>query len=615
MKKVIHLLTARIRLSAIGQGTWAIVTAISLNSLLVPIALSQEPKASEVQNPMHQQALLALEDIAAESKAYDDKVLQIQVQAQVADMLWSIEPERAKDLISSAFDSVDTLKEDIVKRYHLRSEIVAVACRHDPEYASKLIARIDNKSDENRELLSRESIEKISERGALYVEMAYNLLNEGDQKRAIDLAKRSLTEGRSARFIWFLNELRKRDPAAADGLFLDVLSILRQTSADPNDVLFFGLYLFYPGRIAVGSIDGQVIVSQGIRFSAAPDPPPNLVRPYLQTAADVLLRFSVIPGQPGFAGAVELKRFALQQLLPLFERYTPERAAALRAELARLGSPAPPDAVINFSSEPFVNVTPDVTSIGECSTTETIAEIEKLTDARERDHYLCSAAKCAIDRKQIEDARQLATRINNADLRKSLLELIAFFAAQRAIERNNLEEAEKIASSQLNQEKRAVIYFQLASAWLERSDYARANELVNAAITDAAKTEDHAQRARIYIHLAAGIARRDALRAFELTEAAVKDINAAEQFNPADNQIAFLLRTPRGASYRFVFSQGASLLSVMSPLAKSDLYRTLTLARSIRLAALRAHAVIAACRAVLAADKKPVEAKVNPTSK
>jgi hypothetical protein len=32
---------------------------------------------------------------------------------------------------------------------------------------------------------------------------------------------------------------------------------------------------------------------------------------------------------------------------------------------------------------------------------EAIAEVEKLTDARERDHYLCVAAGRAIDRKNL----------------------------------------------------------------------------------------------------------------------------------------------------------------------------------------------------------------------
>jgi hypothetical protein len=56
-------------------------------------------------------------------------------------------------------------------------------------------------------------------------------------------------------------------------------------------------------------------------------------------------------------------------------------------------------------------------------------------------------------------------------LKQASLELIGFNESRTAIKRGELDEAAKIASSQLSQDRLAVINFQLALAWFERSDF------------------------------------------------------------------------------------------------------------------------------------------------
>jgi hypothetical protein len=542
---------------------------------------------------VRQQAFSALEAILSESKNYDDQALRARLGAQVADVLWPSNPDRARDLIIGAFDDAITVKVDLSKRYSLRREIIAVARRHNPELAAKLIARLDDKSDESRDRLSRDSLERISERGAHYIDSARSLLEAGDQNRAISFARRSFAEGRSSELIWFLYNLRERDRTAADKLFLEALNVLRTGGADPNDVLFFGLYLFYPGRVAAGDLsDGIVAVSYGLNFSAAPDAQTALVRPYLQAAAEALLRFQVIPGQPGPNGSMALKRFALLQLLPLFQRYEPKLFGEISTQLTALGSyEAPTD---NSKEEETPN-------ISDPSTSETIKNIEKLNSPKERNHYFFTAAKQAVDMGDFERAKALASRLEIGDLKRATIELIGFNEARTSIKRGELDEAAKIASTKLSQERSAVIYAQLASAWLERSNYARANEEASDAVAAATRTEDRAQRARVHIYLASGWVKRDALRAFEFIEAAVKDINAAEQFDSTDDQITFKIETPL-AVQTFVLSQGVGLLSDVSQLAAVDFLRTLYLARELRPAAPRALSIIAACRVALSAN-------------
>jgi len=581
-----------------------IILGVLLTSVTAPGAWSQDRSSKEQrvhEKMVRQHALSALEAILTESKTYDDQTLRVRVGAQVADVLWPSNPARARELVIAAFRDALTLKADLPSRYALRREIIAVARRHNPDLAAELIADLDDKSEESRERLSRDSLERITERGAHYLESARELLEGGDQNRALALARRSFAEGRSSDFIWFLTSLRQNDQAAADRFFLDALVGLRSGGADPNDVLFFGLYLFYPGRVAAGDLsDGVEAVSYGLNFSAAPAVPTALARPYLQAAATALLRFQVTPGQPGAAGSVALKRFALMQLLPLFQRYEPQLVGEIGAQIAALG---PYDTTPNTSKE----TTPDIAGL---STSETVAGIEKLRSPKERNHYFFVAAKHAIDIGDFERATALASRIDEPDLKQATVELINFNQARTALKRGELDEASRIASAKLSRERSAIIYSQLASAWLERNNYVRASQEVNDAVAAATKTEDRAQRARVYIYLAEGWAKRDKLRAFELLDAAIKDINAAERFDPIDDRITFKIVTPL-ATETVVLNQGVSLLSNVSQLAGADFLRVLYLVRELRQASPRALSVIAACRAALIDNKKPIERKIQ----
>src|SRR5262249_61061598 len=121
----------------------------------------------------------------------------------------------AKGVLLDSFDDGVSLKEAASSRVGLSTEIVSLARRHDRELAADLTARIA-KSESGNEILTRESSEHITERGALYLDSARGLLKDGDQAGAVSLAQGSLVEGRSNAFLWMVFELEQRAPAPAD---------------------------------------------------------------------------------------------------------------------------------------------------------------------------------------------------------------------------------------------------------------------------------------------------------------------------------------------------------------------------------------------------------------
>jgi hypothetical protein len=586
--------------------------ALSL-CLTAGVAFSSQDReqARQSRGPVAEQAMLALADLLVEAKGYEDESLKVRVKTQVADVLWPHEADRARGLIEDAFAEAAGLKDYPGARLDLTSEIIRIATRHEPDLATRLITRRKQDSEDGPARVRRSSFDRITERGLLYLESASTLLKD-DQAKAVALARRSISEGRSDRFFQFLNQLKHRDEAAAEKLFLEALAALGGGAADPNDVLLFGMALFYPNRRSASSIgtdaNGIEIFASGLDFSAAPAPPPALLKAYLLVAADQLVLFPTPQGQ---VGAIELKRYALHKLLPVYEQYMPGQVAAIQEQLRSLG----PAAAWAPSPLEARGLRPASAIADDLSTSEVIALAEKLPDAAERDRRLFDVATRTIDQGDFEKARAVAARISFADLREPLLEMIAYRDAKRALAGNELEEAERLANSQLTEERRAVIHFELSRQWLGRGDYVRASQHINAAAVEAARTDDRAQRARLYVYLTDGLARHDAPRAFEMVEMAVKDINAAEKFNPAGESLLFVFPMPGGGSSSYGFGQHGSLVSALGMLARSDLYRTINVARSLVAPWARSAGVIAACRSVLATPRRPVEKKAEPARK
>ena len=598
---------------------WLTIIYLSNASAIIAV-VRQQPV--EGRDPKRRQALLALKDIYKESKSYDDLALRVRVKAQIADVLWQVEPDSARDMLITAFDDATALKQDPAKRRSLRSEIIRVAARRDRDLVKELIARFEaEKENESGQPPLQNSFDHSTERGSLLLDSASTLLAADDQQGAVSLARRSLSEGRAGRFLFFLTQLMGKDQTAGEKLFLDALAVLRQGPADPNDLLFYGMWMFYPNSLAVGTLGprtpggdmipraaGVEVYSYGMDFSAAQPKYPALLRPYLETSADVLARFEAIPGLAESVKEVELKRFALRQLLPLFEANLPERAEAMRAELNSLG--VPPPWAVSPKETPGKNADPRFPD--DLSTSDLITNIKKIPDELERDNIFFQQALRAYNRGDFDRARTLASEITRANSKDSLITVITYNRAQKEIERGDLDDAEKTATTQLDRVRRAEVYAQLYKAWAERGDMQRANEMITYAASEAAKVDPRDHRAQVYIYLASMVTAGDAPKAFELLEAAVGDINAAEKFDPAGSVLLFEMQSPKGSKSTMGFSRSVSLLSVIPPLAKTDLTRAINAARYLTVPEPRALAVIAACRDMLAADKKGDAKKAEP---
>ena len=551
-----------------------------------------------------QQAVLALDKLVADARDYDNCLLRGRVRLQAADLLWQLAPEKALELAELAFQ--DSKSKDLKEqeRYSLRSELLGVVRKNDRKLLATFIKRVSESETESRAPMSRQSTEHITSSGALYLDLANEMWREGDKQRATDMARRSLSEGRSPKFLHFLNELAKHDESIANNLFLDSLRLVLRESTDPNDVLYLGLYLFSPGTISFTDNNGQLIIGHGINFGAL-RPPDSLLQPYLIAAAAVLQR-ALMPGRD-LGNQLDAARFALQQLTPLFEEHLPQQAVELRSRLVQLGHVV---LASNTSSDVALPVLSEGLSVSEIS-----KRIERIPGTRVRDCLYFDAAIAALKRGDPDKSEAFRSSIAEVGLKQELLQLIALSSARKAIERGDLDEAEWIASK-LSPLGKALVYQKLASAWLKRQYVGRGIEMILSGSQMAQKMEQKAHGASVNIALASLVVSRDPVRAFELLESAAKGINSTDEFDARRDNVSLVIHKPNGSKFEQGFSLGATLVSVMSQLASADFGRCMEFARSLKADAPRSASIIAACKAVLSTNRGPrsVETGANSNS-
>ncbi len=552
---------------------------------------------------LREQAIMTLHQLLSEVKAYDQARLRIRAEAQIAELLWADEPQVARETVKEAFSETAGEEMQQSDRSKLRSEVLRVVRKHDPDLAESLIANMDDKKTGAPEKSPPGSMGEITERGALSLDAAFQLLEAGDLDRAISSATSSLDQGRSEVFLWFLRQLRLHNPSQADQLFLGAVSWMSQSSADPNDVLFLGLYLLPGTQTSAGFLNDQLIVGLRTDYRAAANAPLGLIRPYLQAASQVFLRCVINPQDSDPAagsGLALLKAYAIQQLFPLFEQFLPMQVPVLRAELASL-NPSPLATTASMSA--FQDTGPSSFFPPDLSVSEEVNKIEEVQDPGKRANLLFSRIVAAMNRADFGRARELASRIASDKLRQDLLDLIAFTQSTRATSIGELCKAEAVVGAINSKEVRAVSYSLLARGWLKRGEKAQARRINDLGSAVAAGIDNCSLRAKVYIQLASVDADMDDSRSFDLIGSAINDSNMCNDSNLSTSQIPFVLGSPSGAWTRAQSLADANLDAVISQLAKADFQRTIHLGWSIMADGVRSLALISACRTVLTSQK------------
>ena len=568
--------------------------------------------------------------LATEARSYKDLELRSRVLARAADALWDSDNTTARALFVRAWDAaeaadaagptIDTSKlpKDVPAAFviglmkmsgnDLRVDVLSLASRRDRVLGEQFLAKLKIENvrevDDTKNAIRSADVFSAPEASKKRLLVAKKLLDAGEIKAAETFAVSALAEV-NAQSIGFLSELRLKDAATADKFFADLLARTEvDPRADANTISGLSSYAFTPGFYIVFLATGGNPWMQPESPTVAPNLDAALRARFFQVAANVLLRPVPPPDQDTTSCGRRGRLKVITRLLPLFEQYMPETAAALRAQLtAKEGRNIDPsDTLLTEGIKPE-NFSAEVGDVEE--------QLGRAKSSQDRDEiYAATAAR--IGPTGNRRAREFADSIEEPQLRARIRNYVDLELIKFAIRKKDAVEVVQLAGAgELTHIERSWSYTQAARLMFE-TERERAVELLQKA-TDEAERIDAGDRDASFalLNIANQFLAVDHSRAWEVFNKTVKIANSSENFTGDDIHMpsGSMIVTKNGTRFVRLPERDFNFSRVLRALAQDDLYRSLELAKSFKYEAARAYATLASARAVL--DKPAAIAKAN----
>ncbi|HKC65833.1 MAG TPA: hypothetical protein VKB86_19475 [Pyrinomonadaceae bacterium] len=620
----------------------ALICLIALSSLLnaqtpstkdatpIKAAASKKASASRAEvDPLAEQrritALSLLKSLADEAKGYRDQTLRARVLARAADALWDSEQDSARTLFKSAWDAAEEadaeaarkMEEEIRRQQqasgsaavtpppNIRNEVLRLASKRDRALGEEFL----KKMEEARE---RETATNSLDRGpwvskptqAQRLNLATQLVQDGDTEHALQYADPALTSI-TIDTINFLSALREKDAAAADKRFAALLQLAAiDPQSDANTVSGLSSYVFTPFLYVTFDKDGGSHQRATRRGGSAtpPDLPVELRKAFFQVAAQVLLRPLAPPDQDTTSSGRIGKYLIIKRLLPLFERYAPDRFAELGTVMTALSTDVPDGMRTGENRAVTRGITPEDNTRDRMEGLQD--RIDRAKSSAERDSIYADMASALAGTGDAR-ARDLVNKIEDSDLRRQTRAYVDYEYLTNALQKKDVQEALRIARSGELTHIQRVWGFTQAARYLLKEERARAIDILEEATAEARRIDaSDADRPRAFIAITSVLMEADPARAWDLISEAVKAANSAEDFTGDDGRMSAILRYKNGLLVTNSSAQDFDLLGIFRALAKYDLNRAIDAAKNFTAEAPRANATLAIASAVLEEKQK-----------
>src|SRR2546423_15080736 len=574
-------------------------------------------------------AISLVNALADEARTFRDPLLRARVQARAADGLWAPDKERARALFRRAWDAAEAADRenerltDDERRSRaaargstaardtpsMRREVVGLAAKRDRALGEELLAKLDESRKEDTEATSAAPATPNAEQRinpdnpppamAQRLSLAQQLLDDGDTERAMQFADPALypvnTFGMNV-----LNTLREKNAQAADQRFASLLSRAAfDPLADANSISLLASYVFTPFLYVTVRPDGNSHTRRWRADNSPPaDLPPVLRESFLTTAAQILLRPLSPPDQDHSSSGRIGAYVVTTRLLPLFDRYAPDKSAALRARQSLLAQDTPEQN--RRPDDPLLTrgIVPEDPNRDKVQ--DFLDRIGNAKTDAERDRLYFQAAMSALERDP-ERARELANKIEDTDTRRQMIAYIAFALVESAVRDKRAEDALRLArSDELTTVQRAWAFTE-AARLLAKAQPGRAAQAPDAAAAESRRIDDSSpDRVRALVAVATQLVALDTARAWELMNDVVKSANALAEFSGEDGGLTVRVEFKGGGAMTQNFNvESFDLTGVFTALARADFDRAPALARTIKGESPRSVATLAVARSVL----------------
>ena len=481
-------------------------------------APAQRAEPRKVDKELERKASALLDEVLDEGQGLKLPENRIRLQMTAAELLWPRDKARARDIFRAAMNNLaaamSAITPDDPQYYNLinapaqlRQQMLQMVAPRDPKLALDFLRATRQPPPEQPGTNYRQPDPEL----ALELSLAEQIA-AADPQQALQLAEETLSKGLSYNLGNVVEQLRRKNPEAADRLATEIVQRLR-TADFASDYMAANVasYLLQTTRAEAAQGDGKNIAS-------LPNPRQLHVadetrRDLINTMVRAVLNPTVVQRQSGNLYSLVS---ALQQALPEVERYAPAQAATLRRRLTEYEQAVNPQAALWRQYQPLLNTGP----------LDALLEAAASAPPEMRGQLYQAAAWRAFNEGGVERARDIInTHVENRQQRTQMLRELEQRVLWDAAQRGDVEQAARLLERITNVGERVNVTLNLARVAAEKGQTQTAQQLVDDAanlLSGRAQTADQfsgqLQIAQAYVPLAPA-------RAFELVEARVGQLN------------------------------------------------------------------------------------------
>jgi tetratricopeptide (TPR) repeat protein len=535
-------------------------------------------------------ALSALEKEIGRADTYGKPGARVRVLTLAADVLWGFDEARARKLLRASYS--ETFKPEFKKSdetdaasavrltemiQSTRADILAVAQRHDPALVE--------------ELMNSAVKEKPEDKGRLSALHNEPLLfgSSSAQKRSMARLAASLATTQPAQAVnYALDSLGYGVPLELQQVFKSLIA----ADAGKAHELFVKASAMYQIDPSLNLYD-PLILSSYLKLIPQPERDVRGVRTFLDAAFTklMLLRERTLASEQG-GGPVTTQIFSvLNDLLPFYRHYWPEKAGEVAASIQQLRQEVSPEEVKTQELFPTEASRNDVESI--------LARAEAERSPDNRDALYFQAALSLAKSHDYERAAEVAERARDGELKDAILQYILRSRAEDLISKGRLNEAFKAIEKIDDPAGRADVTVLLVAAARKKGDLVRAREVLEETVRMLGDKPDSAASARAFMWLASSYSTIDQVRGFELMASAIKAANGVRGLDDLRTEPRLLHLKGASRTALQVGESKADFRAGFRALARADFARTISLAETFQSDLLRGLAVVTAADSVL----------------
>jgi hypothetical protein len=557
--------------------------------------------AREARAELERKALGVLGEVGEEAQGLKLAQNRVRLQVSAADLLWSRDEKRAREIFAAALAGVasvtgsipadDPRREQLVQQaMNLRREIMQTISQHDPQLALDFLRATRPPTPTSAPV--KNQYYQIDPELALEATLAEQVAAR-DPRQALRIADEVLAHGLSTQLGNVVERVRASDPNGAAQLATDIARKIRTANFAANyEVANLALYLLNASR-PLDSNPARGGAPIAGRQPLALDEQAR--RDLLSTTINAALSSS---NDARASGSTQYLLNSLQTYLPEIERSLPAQAQALRRRVADTAHATP-----NASQREFVNA-------GQAASVDAMIDIAAKAPPEAREQIYREAAWRAFNEGAPERARQIVNdHFEDSQARAQVLREFDQQLFWRAANNGDAEQARAILARFARPEEQLPLLLYLARALAGKGDADGARRLLDEVWNQIGGRAKSQSQFNMQLEAAQVYARFAPERAFEIVEAAIEQVNeliAAASIIDGFGQESFEqdeLKTQNGYTWGSLINQCGELLAV---LARTDFERALSTADRLQRLETRLPARLAVARGVLNPNSAPL---------